>query len=228
MQTLSSGRGVTAQIPLFAPVESPRDVDVHAISRPAREYTGDFYFWERRDDTLWLVIGDVAGKGLEAAIVMAMIQEQLEECVGTATMARLNLSLRDILPRNRFVTMAIAQIRDDGRLIVTNAGHCPLLIARRDGTIEAIGSTGPVVGLLPNATWTSVDVPFGRGDTLLAYTDGVIEARNAAGEEFGERRLRDAFATASRDVRAIASAVASAVNRYGCPDDDVTIIAARR
>ena len=231
MQALPAGRGVAKQIPLFAMADSPRDVDVHGISRPARQFTGDFYFSQRTDDTLWLVIGDVAGKGLEAAVVMAMIQEHLEEQIasGAVSLDRLHLALRDILPRNRFATVAIAQIRDDGRLTVTNGGHCPLLIARRDGTIDTIGSTGAVVGLLPNATWRSVELQLRRGDTLLAYTDGVIESRNAAGEEFGMGRLRAALATARGSVREIASHIEAALDGYASQqEDDVTIIVARR
>ena len=233
MQALPAGRGLTSQIPLFPHAESPADVDVHAVSRPAREFTGDFYFVHRNDDTLWVVIGDVAGKGLTAAVVMAMIQEELEQQIATAsdastTMERLHLSLRAILPRNRFATIAIAQIRDDGRLIVANGGHTPLLIARRDGAVETVGSTGPVVGLLPNASWRAIELPFRRGDTLLAYTDGVTEARNASGDEFGEARLREAFAAANGTARDIASAVESALDVHGAADDDVTIIVARR
>ena len=69
------------QFPLFAhaPHPSPADVDVAAVSRPARAFTGDFYFTHRQGRRLWIALGDVAGKGIQAAVVMAMIQEELEE-----------------------------------------------------------------------------------------------------------------------------------------------------
>lgn len=236
MQAVSARRGVETQLPLFAPIESPRDVAVHAISRPARAFTGDFYFLHRNGDTLWLVVGDVAGKGLEAAVVMAMIQEQLEDEISQATdaaisLARLHLSLRSILPRNRFATVAIAQIRDDGRLLVANGGHCPLLVARRDGSVDMIGSTGPVAGLLADSSWRSIEFPFRRGDTLLAYTDGVTEARDDRGDEFGLTRLREVFTAAARrgTPREIGSAIEGALASHTSQrDDDVTIIIARR
>lgn len=236
MQSVPAGRGVAMQIPLFARSESPRDVDVHAISRPARKFTGDFYFVHRNDDTLWLAIGDVAGKGLKAAVIMAMIQEQLEEEIVCATdvastMERIHLALRAILPRNLFATVAIVQIRDDGRLIVANAGHPPLFVARGDGRIDSIGSTGPVVGLLPNAAWHAVELPFRRGDTLVAYTDGVIEARDEAGEEFGDGRVREALKSAvglTRSVDVAERINAALASHAARPEDDVTVIVARR
>jgi len=78
MQALSAGRGLADQLALFAsPRHSPHDVDVHAISLPARAFTGDFYFTHRHGKRLWIAIGDVAGKGVHAAVVMAMIQEEL-------------------------------------------------------------------------------------------------------------------------------------------------------
>jgi phosphoserine phosphatase RsbU/P len=242
MQGVSAGSSIGNQLRLFAmPPSSPRDVDLHAVSQPAREFTGDFYFTHREGTVLWIVLGDVAGKGLEAAVIMAMIQEQLEERIATCarcatdpanTMTRLHLTLRELLPGNRFATALIAQIHDDGRLVVTNAGHCPLLIARRDGSMETIGSTGPVVGILPSSHWRSIEVPFRRGDALLAYSDGVIEARNSSGEEFELARLRKAFAaaaartTSSRDV---SGAIESALDAFAPRrHDDVTFIVARR
>jgi serine phosphatase RsbU (regulator of sigma subunit) len=241
MQTLPTGRSLS-QLPLFAPgAVSPRDVDLHAVSRPAGDFTGDFYFTHRHEDTLWLVVGDVSGKGLRAAVIMGMIQEELEHhitscaatgCDPAVMMTRLDLFLRPILPGNRFATVAIAQIRDSGSLIVANGGHCPLLIARRDSSIETIGSTGPVVGILPSARWRSVEVPFRRGDTLLAYTDGVIEAQSGSGEEFGLCALQSAFAAAAAfpSAREIGIALSAAVHGHAGArrDDDLTMIVARR
>jgi serine phosphatase RsbU (regulator of sigma subunit) len=214
---------------------------VHALSQPAGAFTGDFYFTHRHGSRLWVVIGDVAGKGVHAAVVMAMIQEELERSIASCataeydpaiTMQRLHLFLRDLLPRNRFATAVIAQIHDDGTLVVANGGHCPLLIARKDGSIETIGSTGPVVGLLPTAQWRAVEVAFRRGDTLLAYTDGVIESRGEAGEELGLRRLASAFAVASRrtSARAVAEELQQTITSHAGKrhDDDVTLIVARR
>ncbi len=102
------------QMPLFhhsVGVARPSPVDLHAVSIPAGSFTGDFYFSHRRGDRLWLSVGDVAGKGLSAAVVMAMIQEELEHritscaatlCDPSTTMQRLDAFLKPILPQNRF------------------------------------------------------------------------------------------------------------------------------
>lgn len=173
-------------------------IDVRAISRPARTFTGDFYFTHRHEDRTWLALGDVAGKGLPAAIVMAMIQEELEqriascasaECDPARTAARLHEFLAPLLPRNRFATAVIAWLRDDGVLTLVNAGHCPPLIVRRDGTIEELASTGPLLGVLPLPCWHSTTTRLEAGDTLVLYSDGVTEAI-VDGEELGVHGLR--------------------------------------
>ena len=108
--------------PRISTVAAP---DVYAVSIPARTFTGDFWFTHRTDDRLWFALGDVAGKGLPAALVMAMIQEELEQrinscaragCDPATTMQRLHAFLRPLLPRNRFATVVIGWLRDDGTL----------------------------------------------------------------------------------------------------------------
>ena len=219
MQTLSARGGLNVQLRL------PLPLDLHAISVPARKFTGDFHFSHRSRDAAWLAIGDVAGKGLNAAVVMAMIQEELERritscaetlCDPAVTMQRLHELLRSVLAPNRFATAVIAQIRDDGTLVVANAGHPPPLIARRRGVIEQIGSTGPVAGILDDSRWTSAVTHLAPAETLLLYTDGAIEA-NDFGVEGVTAALRDA--ATHRSSRAVANAVATgnvagaAVNR---------------
>ncbi|HVE73290.1 MAG TPA: PP2C family protein-serine/threonine phosphatase [Thermoanaerobaculia bacterium] len=199
---------------------------VEAISRPARTFTGDFYLTHRHDDRLWLALGDVAGKGLPAAVVMAMIQEELEEriascasaeCDPARTATRLHEFLAPLLPRNRFATAVIAWLRDDGVLTIANAGHCPPLIVRADGTIEEIGSTGPILGVLPAPSWTSVTVQLEPGDTLVLYSDGVTEAL-VDGEELGVRGLRAMLARGQSPARVLEQLATS---------DDVTMVVVR-
>lgn len=236
MQTLPTDRRVT-QLPLFRAPRSPAGVDIHALSRPAREFTGDFYLTHRRGQRLWMAIGDVAGKGLPAAVVMALIQEELEHriiscattvCDPATTMQRLDAYLKPLLSRNRFATAALGYLHDDGRLLIANGGHSQPLIARRDGTVETIDSTGPVLGMLPSPRWTSVSIQLQRGDTLLLYTDGATEAGR---EEFGIERLKSALATAvsaaGATSRSIATAVTHAVSSHASPTDDLTILVAR-
>ena len=100
MPEVSASRGVIVQMPLFKPVGGLKPAathDVHAISIPARAFTGDFYFLHRANDRLWFALGDVAGKGLPAAVVMAMIQEELEQrIVSCARPARSRRSHRPV------------------------------------------------------------------------------------------------------------------------------------
>src|SRR5215472_14809042 len=101
---------MSAALQLVAP-----DFDVHAISIPARTFTGDFWLTHRAADRLWFAVGDVAGKGLPAALVMAMIQEELERqvlCDPAATMRRLDRFLRPLLPQNKFATVVIGCLCD--------------------------------------------------------------------------------------------------------------------
>ena len=178
-------------------------IEVQAVSRAARTFTGDFYFTHRHDDRLWIALGDVAGKGLPAAVVMAMIQEELEhriascastECDPARTTQRLHEYLAPLIPRNRFATAVIGWLRDDGTLTLVNAGHPPPLIVRRSGAIEEIGSTGPILGVLPSPSWTTTTLRLEEGDALVLYSDGVTEAATDCGE-LGVAGLKKLLAT---------------------------------
>jgi sigma-B regulation protein RsbU (phosphoserine phosphatase) len=214
-------------------------IDVHAISKPARTFTGDFWFTHRTHDRLWFAIGDVAGKGLPAALVMAMIQEELEHriascartgCDPATTVERLHTFLRPLLPRNRFATMVIGWLREDGALRLVNAGHCPPLIVRNDGRLDPIPSTGPIVGVLKDPRWQSVTLTLGSSEHLLLYTDGVTEAEKGD-EEFGRHGIERALRTSPRgSARTLAANVLDAVERHagGMRSDDLTVLAVMR
>lgn len=214
MPTMPAVRGVSA-------------IDVQAVSRAARTFTGDFYFTHRHDDRLWIALGDVAGKGLPAAIVMAMIQEELEhriascastECDPARTTQRLHEFLAPLIPRNRFASAVIGWLRDDGKLTLTNAGHPPPLIVRKSGAIEEVDSTGPILGVLPGASWSTVTTWLEEGDSLVLYSDGVTEAV-VDGEELGVRGLKRLLAKTT-SARELVDALATS--------DDVTMVIATR
>ncbi len=220
--------GRVTQLPLFRAgrLKPARTPDVHAISIPARAFTGDFYFTHRAANRLWFALGDVAGKGLSAAVVMAMIQEELEELTHrdpAASMLRLHTFLRPLIPRNRFATAVIGHLSDDGALVMANAGHCPPLIARANGAIEEVGSTGPVIGILRSPSWQTFETTLKRSESLVLYTDGVIEA-----EDFGVRRL--AAVLSGTTPKEIAENILASVNRHagGVRHDDLTIVVVRR
>lgn len=222
MSAMPAVRGLT-----FDGVIAPPRITIEAISRPARTFTGDFYVAERHGDRLWIALGDVAGKGLPAAIIMAMIQEELEhritscataECDPARTAQRLHEFLEPLLPGNRFATAVIGWLGDDGRLTLVNAGHPPPLIVRGDGSIDEIGPTGPILGMLPRPRWCSRTFQLGLGDTLVLYSDGVTEAL-VDEEELGVCGLR-ALLRRSTSPSAVLESLAT--------NDDVTIVVARR
>lgn len=202
---------------------------IEAISRPARTFTGDFYVTHRAEDRLWIAHGDVAGKGLPAAVVMAMIQEELEErivaCAETAcdpsrTMQRLHEFLLPLMPSNRFATAVIAHLRDDGRLTIANGGHCPPLVVRRDGTIDEIASTGPLLGILRKASWRTYETHLEPGESLVLYSDGVTESTRD-GAELGVCGLR-------RIVRRVGASAHAIHRELDVTNDDVTLVTVTR
>jgi sigma-B regulation protein RsbU (phosphoserine phosphatase) len=214
--------------------------DVHAISIPVLAFTGDFYATHRYEDRLWFALGDVAGHGISAAIVMAMIQEELEHrirscaitrCDPSATMGRLHEFLRPLVPQNRFATVVIGHLLDDGTLRIANAGHCPPLILHRDGTIASIASTGPVIGMLCEARWSTATTRLEPGETLVLYSDGLVEARAADGEEFGIGGLKNVLQRPPGAAAAtLAAEILDAVERHtgGVRQDDLTLVVVRR
>jgi sigma-B regulation protein RsbU (phosphoserine phosphatase) len=229
---------MSEQALLFAPPAPPpaaAPVDVYAYSRPAKAFTGDFWFTHRAGDRLWFAVGDVAGKGLPAALVMAMIQEELEHriiscstagCDPATTMQRLHAFLKPLLPYNRFATVVIGWLADDGTLKLVNGGHCPPIVVRACGAIETIPSTGPVVGVLPTPRWHSATLPLRPGDSLLLYSDGVVEAASPDGEEFGTDGIERVLAATAR-AHDIVPALIDAVARHtggGVRGDDVTVV----
>jgi phosphoserine phosphatase RsbU/P len=224
-------------------VRASARLDLHAVSRPARTFTGDFYFTHRYEDGIWVVLGDVAGKGLPAAVAMAMIQEELEhriaDWVATRSepariMLHLHSFLEPLLPPNRFATAVVGHLWDDGTFAFANAGHCPPLIARRDSTVEDLPSTGPMIGLLPRPRWTSEGTRLAQDETLLLYSDGLVEATSGAGEAFGSASLSKLLSRASglgkQNARKISEAILAALDRHtrGERQDDQTLVVVKR
>ncbi|WP_373430790.1 SpoIIE family protein phosphatase [Streptomyces sp. B3I8] len=165
--------------------------DVHPGADPSRE-------------TL-VVLGDVAGKGLEAAVLTGKIRNTLQALLPLAddhqrVLGLLNGALLSS-HQTRFATLVLASVRrrrdDDGvRLRLTSAGHLPPLLVRADGTVEEAPTRGTLVGALPEARARTVDTTLAPGEICLLYTDGITEARGGPlGDElFGEERLRRALA----------------------------------
>ena len=232
---MALARGMQAAL-LRPPPEVPF-ARVWAYTRPARVVGGDLYHGVLRPDgALAVAVGDVSGKGVAAALVMAMVQglaEMLHD-VGLPLaefLPVLDRNLRRFNPGNRFLTLATALIQPSGHVDLANAGHCPAAVMRADGGVEFRDPRGPVLGLLVGATWGSEALALGPGDLLVLYSDGILEATSPAGEEFGLARIERALrAACGKEPAEIGERLLQSVaeHRAGSEaEDDVTVLVTR-
>jgi sigma-B regulation protein RsbU (phosphoserine phosphatase) len=184
-------------------------------------------------------LGDVAGKGMPAALLMTHLAASVRAQVETErplleVMTRLNKSIYQNVRGERFITLVLAEIDTaDGSIRYVNGGHHPPYLLRA-GTneIETLTEGGLLLGIMPEAKYAQGTVTMGPGDILLLYSDGVTEARNLAEEEFGEDRLmaflREARAlTPAQMVETLIERVRD-FSRRPKPTDDVTVVSVRR
>jgi phosphoserine phosphatase RsbU/P len=171
-------------------------VEIGGISVPAREVGGDFFnYFELDDGATVVLVGDVSGKGVPAALLMANVQATLRARLPLdADLARLTEQLdRDLdasTPRQAFVTLFVAVLEADGRrLRYVNAGHNTQFLVTTAGDVQALASTGRPLALLPGGGFEERVVDVAPGDCLFLFTDGLVESENAAGEPFGFERL---------------------------------------
>jgi sigma-B regulation protein RsbU (phosphoserine phosphatase) len=170
---------------------------VAARFRPTSEVAGDLYdFLEVDDRGFGVVVADVSGHGVPAALIASMVKVAIASQHDDVTRpARLLDAVNRVLCGNfqrGFVTATYAWIDSgSGELVVANAGHpSPLLRRGRDGSVHEVGGHGPILGRFADADYKAETLFLEPGDRLILYTDGVTEARSAAGEQFGEDRLR--------------------------------------
>ncbi len=217
---------------------SLRTLDYAGICVQARHVGGDYYdFLDLGRDRLALVIGDIAGKGIAAALVMANLQASLRSQCAIAldhperSLGSVNRMLFENTTPGGYATLFFAEYDDLTRqLRYVNCGHLCALVLREDGALERLDSTCTVMGLFEEWKCVVGSCQLQIGDTLALYTDGVTESFNEAGEEFGEERLIEFLAKhRSRPSRELVAAVVAEVKRFSLPDqyDDVTVIVAR-
>jgi sigma-B regulation protein RsbU (phosphoserine phosphatase) len=210
-----------------------------AFTLPARTVGGDYYdFLDLGGERIGIAVADVSGKGIASALLMSVVQASLRviSAEGEAPLSRLAEKMNQFLYRssggNKYATFFYAQIEGGGRrLRFVNAGHNPPYLAR--GTeagieITELGAGGPPLGLFPKIRCEETDLELLPGDLMVAFTDGVSEALNANGEEFGEERLKELLRE-SRDCGAeeILARISSQVRDWmGAAEqhDDVTIV----
>jgi phosphoserine phosphatase RsbU/P len=218
-------------------------MDIAGKTSACKTVGGDYYdFLPFPDGRVAMLVGDVAGKGVPASLLMSSLQARVqvlfEEPDDLARkVARLNKIICSNCPDNRFITffMTVANPAT-GELVYTNAGHNPPLIVRAAAkdtpAFESLGGGGMILGILPMAVYQESRVVMERGDVLVLYSDGVTEAANPADDEFGEERLA-ALVGSMRDQPAddIVNAIHNAVTDFSegaPPADDITVVVARR
>jgi len=215
-----------------------RTLDYGGICIQARLVGGDYYdFLNLGQQRLGLVLGDISGKGIAGALLMANLQANLRsQCaIALDEPQRLLRSVNELFYENTadnaYATLFFAEYDDQAqRLRYANCGHLSALLLRRNNTLERLDSTCTVLGLFKEWECSIEECHLVSGDTIALYTDGITESCNAAGEEFGERRLTEALRRhrelPSRDLLA---AIVDEVRQFspGEQYDDITLIVAK-
>ncbi len=223
-------------------------LDLYGVCKAAQSVSGDYYDFLKIDENrVGVVLGDVSGKGISAALLMAAIQSALRaqfydgfaDCQGSSlgqsstaqVVDRLNRQLYANTPQEKYVTFFFAIYDARTRnLSYTNAGHLPPILFR-DGKVDFLRTGGTVVGLFPAMKYEVGEIQLAPNDLILAYTDGITEPENTFGEEFGEARLLDVtkrMLNVSPEV--LAEAIYRSVDEWtGSPElqDDMTVVLAR-
>ncbi len=213
-------------------------VDAAGHNRSCRTVGGDYYDYFSYDDgRLGLVLGDVAGKGMSAAMLMSNLQARVQllaEAPGelATKVWRLDQAVAKNSPDNRFITLFFAMVEPEKEeMTYCNAGHNPPLLLRADGTVERLEILGTVLGMLPEIGYEERTCRFGPGDMLVVFSDGVTEAESPAGEEYGDERLAEWLKAHRTSCSAdLVDGILAELDRFtdGAPaGDDVTVLVAR-
>jgi serine phosphatase RsbU (regulator of sigma subunit) len=219
---------------LPAPDKCTAFVSACSLNLPCREVGGDYFdYFDMDGDRLGFALGDVAGKGMPAALLAAMIQgifcaQTLLNLPLPSMIANVNCSLAKRGTGNRFVTFFFGILDAEGNCTYTNAGHNPPFLVRPDGSLQELTEGGMVLGLFPGASYEAKTIQLQPGDHLVLFTDGLLEALNTLGEEFGEQRVRgllreNAGATSPVILRRLQEELAS-FSALAPQHDDITMM----
>ena len=215
-----------------------RTLDYAGVCLQAREVGGDYYdFLDLGRQRFGLVIGDISGKGIAAALLMAHLQANLrsQSAIAWDQPQRLLRSVNQLFYENStdnaYATLFFGEYDDKARrLRYANCGHLSALLLRRDNTLERLDSTSTVLGLFSEWDCSIAEREIFSGDTLALYTDGVTESFNNNGDEFGEQRLIEALRR-NRDLssEALLASIVEDIRLFNPQEqhDDITLIVAR-
>ncbi|NTV02083.1 MAG: SpoIIE family protein phosphatase [Chlorobiaceae bacterium] len=205
-----------------------------SLSIPAQEVGGDFYdHFVLPGGLTAFAVGDISGKGISAAMFMMRVSLLLRSVATVSepdeAITRINAILAETNPTMMFVTLFLVVMDPvEQKLRYVNAGHNPPVLVRVDGSVESLAQrSGPAVGVLGGSRFTSWEVPFGHGDLLAIYTDGVSEAMSPSGEQFGMDRLNAFMAeNRARPVDTISLELSETAQAWQASDerfDDITL-----
>jgi len=204
----------------------------------ARHLPGDFFAIEETDDTALIALGDISGKGLAAGMWTTLLLGLLRIHTSSGAEPETIVSgiNRDVCRASIGAPLASLFLgrlnSDNGKLDYCSAGHPPALLLRSDGNLESLSDGGPILGAVPNAPFVKGSVELHAGDTLVAYSDGILEAHNYADQEFGVDQLEAQVRRAqSASADGVLFSVLGAVQDFvgACPQaDDMTLMVVRR
>lgn len=219
-----------------------QNYEIFGVSVPEQIVGGDFfdYLTTSDDYTLCVAIGDAASKGISAAAQALYVSGALKMGVGyevnmTSLMRKISNLVNDTFPYERFVTLFFCELYNDakGLCVFVNAGHnSPFFYISKKDSIEDLPATGPVLGPAPNQRYNTDSIYINKGDILVLYTDGIIEAANRKFEFFGESRLKECILKyKDRKPKEICELTIQDVQRFsakGKYSDDKTIVVIKR
>jgi serine phosphatase RsbU (regulator of sigma subunit) len=225
----------------FQPSSPPQmeGFEFQGISFSCYEIGGDYYdFIHCPDNKMLIALGDVSGKGTAAALLMSSLHAAIHAQVAAKsslleTVNSVNRYLANNTPSNRFVTLFIAELDGNtGKLQFINAGHNPPLIGHVDGSVEQLASGGLPLGILPNFEYELGETLLSQGEALVIYSDGVSEANNLKGDEFGIEKLTEVIKkNLNRSASALRDKVESALSEFtqtAPANDDITLVIVKR
>jgi sigma-B regulation protein RsbU (phosphoserine phosphatase) len=206
------------------------------LNQPSRTVGGDYYDYAIEDGRLLMALGDVAGKGMGAALIMTMLRASVRAHWTSPlaeAMSRINHTICQNVPENKYITFVLARLDPvSGRVAYVNAGHNPPLLIRGDGSVERLENGGMVLGLFESVPYSEGGVEMARGDTLLVYSDGLTETFDEEGGEFGDKGLTDvAVRGRGLDVATLESEILKELDRFSNgakATDDRTLIVLKR